>query len=110
MLNLEDGIERISNEMKKRRLIVFVGSGISIPAPSNLPDWDGFITEFILLCKTIGRLLPQEVQVTFNNLLSDAESRKTRDPLKVASVLRDHLKDLDKNRTINVNLQQRFER
>jgi len=110
MLNLDDGIERISNEMKKRRLIVFVGSGISIPDPSNLPDWDGFITEFIHLCKTIGRLLPQEVQVTFNNLLSDAESRKTRDPLKVASVLRDHLKDLDKNRTINVNLQQRFER
>jgi hypothetical protein len=110
MLNLSEGIERISSEMHKRRLIVFVGSGISIPPPSNLPDWDGFITEFIQLCKSIGRLLPPEVKETFNNLLLDAESRKVKDPLKVASVLRDYLKDLDKNRTVNVNLQQRFER
>jgi hypothetical protein len=109
MLNLDEGIEKISSEMKKRRLIVFVGSGISIPAPSNLPDWDGFITEFIKLCKAIGRLLPPEVKETFNNLLLDAESRKAKDPLKVASVLRDYLKELDRNRTVNVNLQQRFE-
>ena len=110
MLSLDEGIEKISNEMKKRRLIVFVGSGISIPAPSNLPDWDGFISEFIKLCKAIGKLLPPEVEETFNNLLLDGESRKAKDPLKVASVLRDYLKDLDKNRTVNVNLQQRFER
>jgi hypothetical protein len=110
MLNLNEGIEKLSSEMKKRRLIVFVGSGISIPPPSNLPDWDGFVTEFIQLCKSIGRLLPLEVKVTYNNLLLDAESIMAKDPLKVASVLRDFLKDLDKNRTVNVNLQQRCER
>jgi len=110
MLNLDEGIERISSEMRKRRLIVFVGPGISIPPPSNLPDWDGFVTEFVQFCKSIGKLLPHDVKDTFSNLLLDAESRKAKDPLKVASVLRDHLKDLDKNRTINVNLQQRFER
>ena len=110
MLDLHDGIEKISGEMKKRRLIVSVGPGISIPPPSNLPDWDGFVTEFIQFCKSIGRLLPHDVKDTFSNLLLDAESRKSIHPLIVASVLRDHLKYLDKNRTINVNLQQRFER
>ena len=110
MLNLDEGIERISVEIKRRRLIVFVGPGISIPPPSNLPDWDGFVTEFIQFCKSIGRLLPHDVKDTFSNLLLDAESRKAKEPLKVAYVLRDHLKYLDKKRTINVNLQQRFER
>ncbi len=110
MLNLDEGIEKLSSEMKKRRLVVFVGSGISIPPPSNLPDWDGFVTEFIQFCKSIGRLLPHDVKDTFSNPFLDAESRKAKDPLKVASVLRDYLKYLDKNRTINVNLQQRFDR
>ena len=110
MLNLDEGIERISFEIKRRKLIVFVGPGISIPPPSNLPDWDGFVTEFIQFCKSIGRMLPHDVKDTFSNLLLDAESLKAKDPLKVAYVLRDHLKYLDKKRTINVNLQQRFER
>ena len=110
MLNLNEAIEKISNEMTKRRLVVFVGSGISIPPPSNLPDWDGFVTEFIQLCKSMGRLLPPEVKDTFSNLLLDAESLKVKDPLKVASVLRDYLKDLDNDRTNNINLQPRCER
>lgn len=110
MLNLNEGINKISSEMKKRRLVVFVGSGISIPPPSNLPDWDGFITEFIQLGKSIGRSLPPEVRDTFSNLLLDAESLKAKDPSKVASVLRDYLKKLDKDNTINVNIQQRFQR
>ena len=49
LLSLEEGIDELGKELKKRQLIAFVGSGMSIAPPSNLPDWDTFIDEFITL-------------------------------------------------------------
>ena len=106
--NLKEGIAALKTELKNNRLIIFVGSGMSIGPPSNLPDWDHFIQEFISHCKDVIELLPDDVKHQYDELLLDADNRSHTDPIKVASVLKDFLKDLDNDNTINVNIEDSF--
>jgi hypothetical protein len=108
MLNLEQGITALKKELNERRLIVFVGSGMSISPPSNLPDWDGFISGFIEHCQHIIELLPHKAKNQYETLIRDAENRKAKDPIKVASVLKDFLRRLDQNNTLNINIEDSF--
>ena len=108
MLNLHEGITALKKELKRKRLIVFVGSGMSIPSPSRLPDWDNFILRFIEHCKHVISILPDAAKNQYADLIADAESRRSKDPIKVASVLRDFLAELDKNNTLNINIEVAF--
>lgn len=108
MLDLQQGIIALKKELTKGRLIVFVGSGMSIAAPSSLPDWDTFIEKFINHCKHVIEILPPVAKQQYADLIADAESRRTKDPIRVASVLKDFLKGLDKNNTLNINIEDSF--
>jgi hypothetical protein len=110
MLDLEEGIAKLSQELAHNRLVVFVGSGISIPPPSNLPTWEGFIESFIQFCVTIGSQLPSEAQIDFGQILVDAKKYKSTDPLRVASVLRDQLINLGNQHehTVIINIESQF--
>ena len=108
MLSLQEGIVALKKELKNKRLIVFVGSGMSISAPSNLPDWDKFIEAFINHCKNVIEILPPVAKTQHADLIADAEARRSKDPIQVASVLKDFLKELDKNNTLNINIEDSF--
>jgi hypothetical protein len=108
MLDLQQGISALKKELSKGRLIVFVGSGMSIAEPSNLPDWDTFIELFINHCKHVIEILPPIAQKQNAELIADAKVRRNKDPIRVASVLKDFLKSLDKNNTLNINIEDSF--
>lgn len=108
MLDLQQGITALKKELIRKRLIVFVGSGMSIGKPSNLPDWDKFIEAFINHCKHVIEILPPIARKEYAGLIADAEARRSKDPIQVASVLKDFLRGLDKNNTLNINIEDSF--
>ena len=105
MLNLDEGIETLSNELKSERLIAFVGSGISVD--SGLPTWDGFLDSFIEFCRKvksdygpnpideIHKALPDE-------LLANATEERSKRPAHVALVLKDALTKAPENFRSNI--------
>ncbi len=95
MLSIADGIKELEPLIKQGKLIIFVGSGVSIPPPANLPTWDELIQRFIRFCEDIQSLLP--TPISFNNLLDDARANSTKYPVRVATVLRDQLREIEKN-------------
>jgi SIR2-like domain len=107
-LTLTEGIEILKRELSRERLIVFVGSGMSMSEPSKLPDWDSFIKSFIRHCKRIFDLLPPNAKESYIDLIKDAEIRSSERPIQVASVLNDTLKELDKNKTLNINIEDSY--
>lgn len=109
MLNLKDAKDKLGVLVKEKKLILFVGSGISIdrklPIKEQLPDWEGFLSEFIKFCKNI----PNQYQgdnienILQQKLFEDAELEKKRTPAKVATVLKNKLKELPTNILTNVD-------
>ena len=106
MLTLDQGISSLSDELKHKRLVVFVGSGMSMLDPSNLPDWKGFINDFIGFCDSIGDMLPPSAQDDFKLILADA--KKSADKIRVADVLRDYLIKLENEKGIVINIKSAF--
>lgn len=104
ILTLDEGIVELKKELKKKQLIAFIGSGMSIKPPSNLPTWDKFMFNFIEFCTKISEMLDGEIKDDFIGIINDAHSYKGKDPTKVASVLVDKLNDIDKNNTIQINI------
>jgi hypothetical protein len=98
---LDEGIDELKKEIGKSKLIIFVGSGISISPPSGLPTWDGLIDKFIDFCKDIQIQLPPGEK--FDALLDDAIDKKGKYPIRVATVLRDKLKSLEKKGHHNIS-------
>lgn len=91
-LSQEEGIARLTPLLNRGKLIVFVGSGVSVP--SGLPTWDGLLREFIAFCHSLpGQVKDDE----FARLLSDAEGMTATYPTRVASALRDKLKQTPEN-------------
>ena len=103
ILNLTEGITELKKELEKGQLITFVGSGMSIKPPSNLPDWDNFIMKFIEFCSTISDALDNEIKKDFDNIISDAITYKSKSHTKVASVLMDKLNEIHKGSDINID-------
>ena len=106
MLTLDQGISSLSHELEHKRLVVFVGSGMSKLDPSNLPDWEGFVNAFISFCDSIGDLLPPNAQNDFKHVLADA--KKNADQIRVADVLRDYLIKLESEKGIVINFKSAF--
>jgi hypothetical protein len=107
---LDQGIDELKKELAKNKLIIFVGSGVSIDPPSGLPTWDGLIDEFIGFCRDIQNQLPSGER--FDALLDDALDKKGRYPIRVATVLRDKLRSLEKagHHSISSRFTMKFQR
>ena len=106
MLTLDQGIISLSHELEHKRLVVFVGSGMSKLDPSKLPDWNDFISAFIDFCDSTGDLLPSSAQNDFKHVMADA--KKNADQIRVADVLRDYLIKLENEKGIVINFKSAF--
>src|SRR5215213_5754203 len=85
--NVEDAVKVLSPLLKKNKLIIFVGSGMSVP--SGLPAWDGFLFEFIKMVKSLD--LKRCKVEDIHEIINDAKEEIRRDPIKVASVIKNCL-------------------
>ena len=94
-IDVEQAIQELSELVADGRLIIFVGSGISVPSPSNLPTWDGALLAFIAFCERLQPyLLPTE---RFDDLIEDAKREREKYPDQVASALKKKLEDIDED-------------
>ena len=96
MIELDDGIEKLKALRAEDKLILFVGSGMSVPPPSSLPTWEGFLDEFISFCRTTETKYSNHITdpIFTNELVADADSAKSKYPAEVASVLKNKLSEL----------------
>jgi hypothetical protein len=111
MLEIDEATDILCNLARNQQLIIFVGSGISIPPPSSLPKWDAFLESFIAFCRDIRVTYAKypEVQNIFtDDLLLDADSQKTVKPTHVATVLKERMTRLPKR--IRTNVENDFKR
>jgi len=108
MLSLNKAINDLKELKEKEKLIIFVGSGMSVPPPSNLPTWDGFLNEFINFCRYLVKKYSKfhlDNQLT-DKLLKAAEKSCSKYPIEVATVLRDKL--LETPNRIRSNIKNEF--
>jgi NAD-dependent SIR2 family protein deacetylase len=108
MLNLSDAVTRLKPELQSGRLIVFVGSGISVD--SGLPTWDGFLDKFIEFCEQLpsqyrGRDIERVMGI---DLLANASTERRKKPVHVATVLKAKMGELPQN--IRTNVEHDFKR
>lgn len=98
-LTLDQGITELSQLAANRKLIVFVGSGIS--AGSGLPMWDDLLVRFIEFCEDTQTLIPASKR--FHEVLVDARKTRSKNPLRVASLLKRKLTDLERNESMDLS-------
>lgn len=84
LMDITAGVQEMKELLQRDKLVLFAGSGISVP--SKLPTWDGFIDEFIKICELYNNGLKDEYK--FNKIIEDAKHRKSKDPIQTISVLR----------------------
>lgn len=111
MLNLDQGVEVLSDELSSGRLIAFVGSGISVD--SGLPTWDGFLDSFILFCREVkaeyGKGSGHAIEAILPDvLLANADLERSKRPAHVALVLKDALMRAPEN--LRSNIQRDFQK
>jgi hypothetical protein len=88
----EDAVEILRPLLQSNRLVLFIGSGVSVDPPSNLPLWDGLIREFIAFCADV----PPELRDTeFEDLLESARQNPARYPERIASALIQKLQEIE---------------
>jgi hypothetical protein len=97
VLDLTGGLAQLLPIVKKKKLIIFVGSGISVP--SGLPQWDELLDRFIAFCDSI-RITLSVPELT-QELIDASRADKARYPIRVASVLKGKLNQIEKNRIAN---------
>lgn len=99
-LTFDEGLAQLGSLLQKRRLLVMAGSGVSIPPPSSLPDWDSLLVQFIGFCKdqVVPLLDPAD---DFNDVVDAALRKRHRYPIHVASVLKGKLLDPELSRKYN---------
>lgn len=90
--------------LQQGRLIIFVGSGISKGKGTELPDWEGFLDKFIEFCKGLSVQYRSNVisEVFQRDLFEDAHIHKKKNPVHVATVLKNKLDQLPQNLRTNV--------
>jgi len=89
-ISTSDAKSELSALLDKGRLCVFAGSGVSVDRPSKLPTWDGFVTKYVEICKSINNLVDDDLK--FNEILHDAESNIGLDPISTITALKDRMK------------------
>ncbi|MEO6194278.1 MAG: SIR2 family protein [Thermoanaerobaculia bacterium] len=105
LISTADALTQLAPLLKRGKLVLVAGSGISIPPPSNLPSWDDLLKGFIEFCqKEVAPVLPAGDD--FIDVLLDAEKERSRNPIRVASVLK--RKVLDKELTKKYRLNNSF--
>jgi len=108
--DLGQGLVELKKELASKKLLIFVGSGVSVAPPSGLPTWDGLMNKFIEFCEDIQtQISPSD---RFDKLLNDARDNKGKYPLRVATVLKDKLTALEKKgyRNISSRFSSEFQR
>ena len=102
MIELKEAKEKLGDLVSRGKLILFVGSGISID--SGLPSWEGFLDDFINFCRGLSK---QYSQYAINNifqedLFQNAEIEKSKNPVHVATVLKTKMASLPTNIRSNI--------
>lgn len=102
MMTIDKAKKELSKLIKQKRLIIFVGSGISID--SGLPNWTGFLDSFIDFCKGLQRdYNNQEIVKSFQSeLFDDAHNEKIKKPAHVATVLKSKIAELPESIRSNI--------
>ncbi len=95
-LPVDKGINELKKLLKKNRLIIMAGAGISIDPPSNLRSWAGLLDEIIHFCLDQKKRLSADELKRFEKLLIIAASQVKEDPIKVASIVRKAVDDIKK--------------
>lgn len=96
--SVKESIDVLRPILQARKLIVFVGSGISVP--SGLPTWDGLLSGFIDFASNLQPHLSDDEK--FIELIEDAKKQKDQYPARVALVLRNRLLEIEQNGIANV--------
>lgn len=109
--SLSDGVKALGQNLVDERLMIMVGSGMSVAHPSNLPDWDGLLKAFVEECEYLAKsVLPgiakdntkaQEALDDFIIKLNDAKTHKNQG--RVASVLKTSLKRIQEISVANLD-------
>lgn len=85
--------------LKRKRLAIFAGSGISVP--SHLPSWDGFVDKYIEACDTVNSSL--EPALRFDRILDDARKYKDKDLIMTITALKEKIKECKKERGVDTD-------
>src|SRR5215213_1467001 len=103
--DVKTALSEIAPLVKARKLIVLAGSGISVG--SGLPTWDGLLRSFIEFFETIRETLDDKLTATskseIDELLEDAKDSSAAHPLKVVTVLKNKLKEIQREHSTNVD-------
>lgn len=94
LLELNEGIARLSQRMADGNLIVFAGSGMSVD--SGLPDWDGFLRAFIEMASALPLASAQKNQLSelLEEILKLPSNEPIPDPIRVATVIKRKLAEI----------------
>jgi len=98
---IDEATPTLTDMLGSRKLIILAGSGISVPAPSNLPTWDGVLLEIAQFCREqlFSIFTPDD---EFREIVNQADQYVKSDPLRVASVLKQKLVEVDRRADIRV--------
>lgn len=99
-MDADEALEKLSGHIEENRLAVLVGSGVSVN--SDLPTWDQLLDQFVQFCAGIEEDLEVTEGVRRPKLLEEARREKKNYPLRVASVLRNHLVQLELETGANI--------
>ena len=70
-LTVDEAIPQLVELLTKDKLCIFAGSGVSVPSPSCLPTWDGFVDKYISICAEVNQIVCNDYK--FDDILQDAE-------------------------------------
>lgn len=98
MLSVTDALPIMRQLLDEGKLSIFAGSGISVD--SGLPAWDGFIDEYIKICKRLNQIIPDRMK--FSDIIEDAEKNKGKDLIGTVTVLKDKVREC-KNKGVNTD-------
>lgn len=78
---------------KRKRLVIFCGSGISVDTPSNLPQWDDLIASIANAAKDVDIALMGSAKANLK-LYREVKSLASKNPTQVAYAIRTRMIEL----------------
>ena len=89
-ISVEEAKVELEQMLANNKLCLFAGSGISVPAPSNLPTWDQFVDKYIDICREVNEMADRTMK--FEDILSDAPKYKMKSAINTLTVLKDKIR------------------